>query len=320
MMIFFIILILLPVIFFFLLGKKQGDKYLQKTPSNNMDFYVETKSNTETNTSESEHDNDLENSIIWETVHRYSKRWKQLKLGSGINFPGYGKIYEREFMVWYCDVNSKEKKSQQLFNDKGVLYYYPINSEKITGDGVVFERLQNIKEFKALFSGLDKKNRKRWYFALAKYEPTGIETARELISEEEQKKIEEEDNNVPEGWTLVRRKSEEWLKNGFGDGDLFPGYGKIYIRTFDSWYCKIGSKEKFSMSEFKDKAVINYHHIVHNISELKELKEKNLRFEFLDKTQGYKELFSAVDQIDRKHWYFGLKKIEPTYLYTKPAK
>jgi len=53
MMIFFIILILLPVVFFFLLGKKQGDKYLQKTPSNNMDFYVETKSNTETNTSES---------------------------------------------------------------------------------------------------------------------------------------------------------------------------------------------------------------------------------------------------------------------------
>ena len=120
-----------------------------------------------------------------------------------------------------------------------------------------------------------------------------------------------------DGWKLVERKSDEWYENGFGDKELFPGYGKIYLRTFDVWYCKIGSKDKNEQPEYKDKAILKFYNGIFGGYE--QLKGKELTFESLSKTQGYIELITAIDNKERKRWYFGLKQTDPTYIYTTAA-
>lgn len=267
----------------------------------------------------------------WELVRRKSDRWNELGFGEGENFPGYGKLYDREFDVWYCDVGSKEKKGFQKFYDRNPLHYEPKNrrrdnkinpdlkitektmSSDITGEEVYFERLRNTKEYEALYSGLDEKNRKRWYFALINYKPTGIETDRAIETAEEIENIKEEPK-VPEGWTFVERKSDEWFANGFGEDESFPGYGEIYEMIFDVWYCEVGSKEKVVQPEYKCKAVLWY--VDRICGNLPRLKGKNIEFKSLSKTQGYDKLISGLDNNDRKRWYFGLKKAIPTYLHT----
>jgi hypothetical protein len=255
--------------------------------------------------------------VKWELVRRKSERWKELGFGDGEAFPGYGKLYQREFQVWYCDIGSKVKMDVQIHRDKNTIYYFPVNIHKIIGEGVYLYSLNNTMGFESLFTGLDNKNRKRWYFALIKFTPTGIETACALETEKdiEYKEIELK-IDVPEGWNLVRRKSTEWFFNGFGEDDLFPGYGKIYERTFDVWYCKIGLKERISKPEFKDKAVLKFSNRI--CGDLGELKGKGGNFESLSKTQGYIGLLTFVDKKERKRWYFGLKKTEPTYIFTAP--
>lgn len=321
-MIYVVIILAIIIVFAYTARQKGGDKTSNSTPSQRgVEFTATTNAKTYR----------VENtdSTKWELVRRKSDRWKELGFGEGETFPGYGKLYDREFDVWYCDIGSKDKKAIQKFYDRNPLHYEPKNRQKtsspnnglimsseITGEGVILERLHNTKEYEALFTGLDNKNRKRWYFALTKFTPTGIETDRALETEVEIEEVEEV-INVLEGWTLVRRKSDEWFKNGFGDGELFPGYGKIYERTFDVWYCEVGSKEKIKQPDFKDKAILNFYNGI--CGDLGNLKGKNLKFESLSKTQGYIELLSALDNIERKRWYFGLKKTEPTYIYTESA-
>lgn len=321
----YIVLILAAIILFaYTARQKGGDKTPNSRPSQRaVQFTVTTNAKTD-NVESSD-------TTKWELVRRKSDRWKELGFGEGETFPGYGKLYDREFDVWYCDIGSKDKKDIQKFYDRNPLHYEPKDRQRdmtqtsiqnninkmrseITGEGVYLERLHNTKEYEALYTGLDNKNRKRWYFALTKFTPTGIETDRALETEEEIEEVEEV-INVPKGWTLVRRKSDEWFKNGFGDGELFPGYGKIYERTFDVWYCEVGSKEKIKQPDFKDKAILNFYNGI--CGDLGNLKGKNLKFESLSKTQGYIELLSALDNIERKRWYFGLKKTEPTFIYTE---
>ncbi len=127
--------------------------------------------------------------IKWELVNRKTKRWDELGFGDGDRFPGYGKIYDREFLAWYCDVGSKERKNIQEFKDRFPLNYRPRDSEKVVGKQIDFDQLQNKKEFEVLFSGLDKENRKRWHFGLLKKTPTGIETDRAQEKECEENKI-----------------------------------------------------------------------------------------------------------------------------------
>jgi len=127
--------------------------------------------------------------LKWEIVHRKTKRWKELGFGDGSLFPGYGQLYEREFEVWYCDVGSKEKKDVQRYYDKYPLNYGPKDCRKIVGDEISFEQLQNTKGYEGLFSGLDNIERKRWYFALIKKIPTGIETRRAVENEIVDEKI-----------------------------------------------------------------------------------------------------------------------------------
>jgi hypothetical protein len=254
-------------------------------------------------------------SVKWELVRRKTERWDELGFGDGDSFPGYGKLYNREFKVWYCDINSKEKKDIQTFRDVNVLNYDPKRSIQITGPDIYLEPLRNTMQFAALYTGLDNKNRKRWYFALVAYSPTGIQTDRASELAKTSLEIENE-ILIPEGWTLVRRASKEWFENGFGDNKLFPGYGKIYERTFDVWYCKVGSKQKNIQPEFKDKAILNLKDGI--CGDLNGLKEKRVYFDPLFNTQGYKTLLSALDSKERIRWYFGLKEAVPTFIFTAP--
>ncbi len=253
-------------------------------------------------------------SASWELVRRKSERWNELGFGDGEDFPGYGKLYDREFQVWYCNVGSKEKKNIQSYKDRNPLHYEPKNSTRIIGEGIFLKRLYKTGDYEAIYTGLDNKNRKRWYFALDQFHPTGIETYRALVKVED---ILEEEIIVPEGWTLVRRNSPDWFKNGFGDGKLFPGYGKIYERTFEVWYCKVGSKERIIQPEFKDKAILNFYNGI--CDDLSILIGENLKFESLSKSQGYIQLLTTLNIKERKRWYFGLKKTEPTYNFTNSA-
>ena len=98
--------------------------------------------------------------------------------GDGDKFPGYGKLYNREFKVWFCNVGSKEKNNVQIFKDRNPLNYQPNNYEKITGPDVRLDKILDRK--KTTFSGLDNKNRKRWYFIEDNHTPTWIETTSKI--------------------------------------------------------------------------------------------------------------------------------------------
>lgn len=252
----------------------------------------------------------------WEIVPKNSERWNQLGYGKGDLFPGYGKLYNREFEVWYCDVGSKERKGLQRITDVFPLNYDPKDYARITGSDVYLDWLQRTGDYETLKTGLDTKNRKRWYFGLVKYTPTGIEVTRPIESEETT--VEEEKIDLPEGWRLVKRKSEDWLKLGFNDGEQFPGYGKVYESTFDVWYCVVGSKEKVKQPDYTDRAAM-FPYIGRLCGDLRGLKGKNIHFEELSRTQGYELLFSGLDNSERKRWYFGLKKSEALFIFTASA-
>jgi hypothetical protein len=300
-MTYIIIGIIVVFIILYQIGKSQQKSEKNKSVS----FNVQTNSSTKS-----------EDDSKWEIVHRKTERWTELGFGDGDDFPGYGRLYEREFKVWYCEVGSKEIKDERIIQDRFPLHYEPENSKEITGEGVYLDRLENSKGYESLYTGLDNKNRKRWYFALIKTTPTWIETERAIETEDEKENVIEE-INVPDGWVLVRRKSKEWKENGFGDGEYFPGYGKIYERTFEVWYCNIGSKEKIAQQDFIDKAILNFYNGI--CGDLGELKGKGLDFDSLDRKQGYKTLLTTVDNKNRKRWYFGLKETKPTYIYTESA-
>lgn len=94
----------------------------------------------------------LEDDSKWEIVHRKTERWTELGFGDGDNFPGYGRVYEREFKVWYCDVGSKEVKGEQIIKDRHTLGYYPENAIKITGDDVYLDELYNTKGYECVYT------------------------------------------------------------------------------------------------------------------------------------------------------------------------
>jgi len=110
-----------------------------------------------------------DDSSKWEIVYKNSERWNELgfslKFGDGRPFPGYGKLYDGEFGVWYCDIGSTEKKNIQFHKER---FSYSPEFHRIVGNNINFEQLTNTRGYEALFSGIDNKNNKRWYFALLK--------------------------------------------------------------------------------------------------------------------------------------------------------
>lgn len=253
----------------------------------------------------------------WEVVHRKTERWTELGFGDDDKFPGYGRLYEREFEVWYCEIGSKERKDIQKFSDKYPLNYDPRDYQKIVGEGVYIEALTNSKDYEALYTALDNKNRKRWYFALICKKPLWIETERAIEEEAEtERKIE---IKVPEGWNLVQNHSQEWQALGYDNG--FPGYGKIHEISFDVWYCNVGSKEKNELTELKTELAINkgdnLYYFERVYKQLDELKDAHLNFDRLTRTIGYEQLYSATSK--KKRWYLGVKEMTPRYIFTAGA-
>lgn len=259
----------------------------------------------------------FEDDSRWEVVHRKTERWAELGFGDGDDFPGYGKVYDREFKVWYCDVGSKEMKGVQIIKDKHTLGYYPENNKKITGDDVYLDELYNTKGYESLYTGLDSKNRIRWYFALIKYSPTWIETKKAI--EKKEKIVEKEVIEVPAGWNLVRNHSPKWKELGYHKG--FPGYGKVFNITFDVWYSIVGEKEKIPQPNISVHLALygiesNIYYFDRICNEIKELKEKSLNFERLSRTQGYSQLYNGLDNSTKRRWYLGIIEMKPTNNYT----
>jgi len=116
------------------------------------------------------------------------------------------------------------------------------------------------------------------------------------------------------GWEIVRRKSDRWFELGFGDGDMFPGYGKLYERLFECWYVDVGSKEKKSIQNFKDVFPEHY-----TPNKYQKITGKTINFEKLSNSKNYIQLFSGLDNKKRIRWYFGLIEVKPTYIKTISA-
>jgi len=300
-------LIILGVIVLIVVLYNIGKKEEKKSSKGGVQFSVETKVNKSIH----------KDSSKWEIVHRKTDRWTELGFGDNDKFPGYGRLYEREFEVWYSEIGSKERKGIQKISDKYPLNYDPRDYQKIVGEGVYIETLTNSKGYEALYTALDNKNRKRWYFALVGKKPLWIETERAIENEvETEKKIE---IKTPEGWNLVQNHSKEWEALGYDNG--FPGYGKIHEITFDVWYCNVGSKEKNDLTELKSELAIykgdNLYYFERVYKQLDELKDAHLNFERLTRTNGYEQLYSATS--NKKRWYLGVKEMTPRYIFTAGA-
>jgi hypothetical protein len=301
----YIIGIVVFLIIFYQIGKSQ-----QKDETNKSGYF-----NAQTNSFLK-----LEDDSKWEIVHRKTERWTELGFGDGENFPGYGRVYEREFKVWYCDVGSKVVKGEQIIKDRHTLGFYPENSKKITGDDVYLDKLFKTKGYESLYTGLDNKNRKRWYFALIKYSPTWIETKKAI--EQTETIVEKESIEVPEGWELIRNHSRKWRELGYDKG--FPGYGKVFNITFDVWYSIVGEKEKIQRPNISVHLALygkdlNIYYFDRVCNEIEELKEKSLNFERLSRTQGYSQLYNGLDNSTKRRWYLGVIEMKPTNNYTASA-
>lgn len=229
-------------------------------------------------------------------------------------------MYDREFKVWYCEVGSKEIKDERIIRDRFPLHYEPKSSKEITGEGVYWDRLDNTKGYESLYTGLDNKNRKRWYFALIKFTPTWIETDRAI--EKEVTEIKKEEIEVPKGWELVRNHSKKWTELGYDKG--FPGYGKVFNITFEVWHSIVGEKEKIQQPNISVHLALygkdsNIYYFDRVCNEIEELKGKSLNFERLSRTQGYSQLYNGLDNSTKRRWYLGVKEMKPTNYYTASA-
>lgn len=305
-MTYIIIGVIVVLIILYQIGKTK-----QKNDSENeLTFKVQTNSSSRKDTNDSK----------WEIVHRKTIKWNELGFGDGESFPGYGRLYDREIKVWYCDVGSKEVKDEQIIKDRYPLHYEPKNSEKITGEGVYLDRLDNTKGYESLFTALDNKNRKRWYFALVKFTPTWIETDRAI--EEENVEVKKEDIVVPEGFELVRNHSDKWIELGYDNG--FPGYGKIYNITFDVWYSIVGSKDKVVQPSISVHLALygkdeNIYYFERFCDKIEDLNGKQVNFDRLSRNQGFVQLYSGLDNSTKQRWYLGIKEMQSTSVITASA-
>lgn len=305
-MAYIIIGIIVVFIIFYQIGKSQQKSETNKTVS----FNVQTNSSSKS-----------KNDSKWEIVHRKTERWTELGFGDGDNFPGYGRLYDREFKVWYCEVGSKEVKDERIIRDRFPLHYEPKKSKEITGEGIYLDRLENAKGYESLYTALDNKNRKRWYFALTKFTPTWIETDRAI--EKEETEVEEEEIEVPEGWELVRNHSEKWNELGYNKNR--PGYGKVYNIDLDIWCSVVGTKVKIKQKTLSIQLALygdypsTYYLGKAVCSEIRELNKKEINFNSLVKKQGYLRIYNGLEKSTKKRWYIGIKGMEPAYIYTESA-
>src|SRR5690554_2717759 len=99
-------------------------------------------------------------------------------------FPGYGKIYNRTFDIWFQEFNSQEKKGMREYKDIGCdKYQAPFFTDNFTNGIGINNQLERTKGYLKLFNCRDEKTRRTWYAGLKDLEFTGIITDRELDEE-----------------------------------------------------------------------------------------------------------------------------------------
>ena len=121
--------------------------------------------------------------------------------------------------------------------------------------------------------------------------------------------------NTYKSESIIYYKTDEYAEL-FGRGahcSYFPGYGKIYNRTFEIWYQQTGSKEKLELQEYFDIGVERNQPFF-----VEEITGGVLISNNLERTKGYLKLWNGRDQKNNKTWYAGLKNIEYTNIITKP--
>gem|GEM_PF-5276374 len=69
------------------------------------------------------------------------------------------------------------------------------------------------------------------------------------------------------------------------------------------------------MEEFKDRSELYYYR---NLFDEYIGTDKYYDWSSLSNPKKYILLISLVDKSTRKHWYFGLKNAEPTFIFTHP--
>jgi hypothetical protein len=97
-------------------------------------------------------------------------------------FPGYGKIHNRVFDVWYRSTHSKEKQGVVEYKDVGNADYSPpFFADKLTNGIFIGNELTGRTQgYLKLFNVHDDANMRTWYAGLKSIEFTGIITTREV--------------------------------------------------------------------------------------------------------------------------------------------
>lgn len=116
------------------------------------------------------------NEIVYYKTDRYAELFGR---GKDVSyFPGYGKIYNRSFEIWYRKTGSKNKEGLMKHHDIGIIDkdYGPFFIEKITGGRIFNNRLERTSGYLKLYNIRDDKNGLTWYAGLKDAEFTGITT------------------------------------------------------------------------------------------------------------------------------------------------
>lgn len=107
-------------------------------------------------------------------------------------FPGYGKICNREFNIWYQNYNSTEMQLVQDYFDIGVEYLPPFFSEEISDGHCIHNNLERTRGYLKLYNVRVDKTNRTWYAGLKHLEFTGIITDGEVEFGQSMPKIEEQ--------------------------------------------------------------------------------------------------------------------------------
>jgi hypothetical protein len=121
---------------------------------------------------------------------------------------------------------------------------------------------------------------------------------------------------LPEGRIeLVKYKSERFAEL-FGRGTFcsyFPGYGKLFNKTFDVWFEAVKSDEKQNLIEYRD-----IYTLMRGSPHFEDKIETGLRFyhELSRNKKGYLSLYKSNTK-NKITWYAGIKKLEFTGIITQ---
>lgn len=131
-----------------------------------------------------------ETEIVNNKTDRYTELFGR---GRGCRyFPGYGKIYNRAFKIWFQDYNSTEMKLVQDYFDIGVEYLPPFFSEEISDGHRIHNELERTRGYLKLYNVRVDKTKRTWYAGLKHLEFTGIITDGEVEFGQSIPKIEEQ--------------------------------------------------------------------------------------------------------------------------------